>query len=102
MFLEELGTTFIKLGQVLSTWPDLIPLDYVAELSKLRARAEPRRLVVVAAHPVCGMAVEEAGAVAQSHKGRTYYFCADGCRREFLDDPSAFVGEEAAGVGTPN
>ena len=41
MFLEELGTTFIKLGQVLSTWPDLIPLDYVAELSKLRARAEP-------------------------------------------------------------
>ncbi|OGO45520.1 MAG: hypothetical protein A2W34_02730, partial [Chloroflexi bacterium RBG_16_64_32] len=46
--------------------------------------------------PVCGMAVEEADAVAQSHKGSTYYFCADGCRREFLDDPSAFVGEEAA------
>lgn len=39
MFLEELGTTFIKLGQVLSTRPDLLPPDYVAELAKLRDRA---------------------------------------------------------------
>jgi len=34
--LEELGTTFIKLGQMLSTRPDLLPADYIAELSKLQ------------------------------------------------------------------
>src|SRR5512138_1757027 len=37
--LEELGPTFIKLGQVLSTRPDLLPPDYIAELSKLRDSA---------------------------------------------------------------
>lgn len=34
--LEELGPTFVKLGQILSTRPDLIPLEYVQELSKLQ------------------------------------------------------------------
>jgi ubiquinone biosynthesis protein len=32
---EELGPTFIKLGQILSTRPDLLPEDYVSEFSKL-------------------------------------------------------------------
>jgi ubiquinone biosynthesis protein len=36
MVLEELGPTFIKLGQILSTRPDLIPLKYATELSKLQ------------------------------------------------------------------
>jgi ubiquinone biosynthesis protein len=36
MTLEELGPTFVKLGQILSTRPDLIPLEYVQELSKLQ------------------------------------------------------------------
>jgi ubiquinone biosynthesis protein len=34
--LEELGPTFIKLGQILSTRPDLIPLEYLKELAKLQ------------------------------------------------------------------
>jgi ubiquinone biosynthesis protein len=33
--LEELGTTFIKLGQLLSSRPDLLPDPYIAELEKL-------------------------------------------------------------------
>jgi ubiquinone biosynthesis protein len=33
---EELGPTFIKLGQILSTRPDLIPVDFINELSKLQ------------------------------------------------------------------
>ena len=39
--LEELGTTFIKLGQILSTRADLLPAEYLAELSKLQDSAPP-------------------------------------------------------------
>jgi len=39
--LEELGPTFIKLGQVLSTRPFLIPPDLVLELSKLQDQVGP-------------------------------------------------------------
>jgi ubiquinone biosynthesis protein len=38
MALEELGPTYIKLGQVLSTRPDLIPVEFIDELSKLQDR----------------------------------------------------------------
>ncbi len=41
MALEELGPTFIKFGQILSTRPDLIPLPYVAELSRLQDEVPP-------------------------------------------------------------
>src|SRR3954464_15749271 len=33
--LEELGTTYIKLGQLLSSRPDLLPDVYIEELGKL-------------------------------------------------------------------
>jgi len=36
MALEELGPTYIKLGQILSTRPDLVPVNFLAELSKLQ------------------------------------------------------------------
>lgn len=34
--LEELGPTFIKFGQLLSTRPDVMPLSYLEEFSKLQ------------------------------------------------------------------
>ncbi|MGC9516858.1 MAG: ABC1 kinase family protein [Methanomicrobiales archaeon] len=39
--MEELGTTFIKLGQVLSTRPDLVGKDVADELSKLQDEVPP-------------------------------------------------------------
>lgn len=39
MALEELGPTYIKLGQVLSTRPDLVSVDFVNEFAKLQDRA---------------------------------------------------------------
>ena len=39
--LEQLGPTFIKLGQILSTRPDLLAPEYQAELAKLQDSAPP-------------------------------------------------------------
>ena len=39
--LEKLGPTFIKLGQILSTRPDLLPLSFITELSKLVDSVSP-------------------------------------------------------------
>ena len=39
--LEQLGGAFVKLGQMLSARPDLIPPDYVTELEKLQDDVAP-------------------------------------------------------------
>jgi ubiquinone biosynthesis protein len=41
MAIEELGPTYIKLGQVLSTRPDLIPAEFVTELTRLQDNVQP-------------------------------------------------------------
>jgi ubiquinone biosynthesis protein len=39
--LQELGPTFIKMGQILSTRPDMVPPHIVKELEKLQAQVPP-------------------------------------------------------------
>ena len=39
--IQELGPTFVKLGQVLSTRPDILPEDYVAALEQLQDDVAP-------------------------------------------------------------
>lgn len=39
--LEAMGPTFVKAGQLLSTRPDLLPVEYLLALSRLQDKVEP-------------------------------------------------------------
>jgi ubiquinone biosynthesis protein len=41
MALEELGPTFVKFGQIMSTRPDMIPQELISELEKLQDKVPP-------------------------------------------------------------
>ncbi len=44
--------------------------------------------------PVCKMSVDEDKAAATSeYKGKTYYFCAAGCKDAFEKEPEKYVKE---------
>jgi len=45
--LEEAGPTFVKFGQILSTRPDLLPLPFITELSKLVDSVSPEPWEVI-------------------------------------------------------
>jgi YHS domain-containing protein len=50
----------------------------------------------MAKDPVCGMDVDESNAPATSeHEGRTYHFCAQGCKREFDANPEKYATTES-------
>ncbi len=47
--LEALGPTFVKIGQMLSTRPDLVPPEYIAALVRLQDKVAPADLDVIEA-----------------------------------------------------
>jgi xanthine dehydrogenase accessory factor len=91
--------------------PEEIALSILAEILQVRRRKSPQAHVstpAVAQHhaleepeeaeemeaidPVCGMTVEIATARHRSeYAGRTYYFCAPGCKRSFDKDPGKYL-----------
>jgi len=81
--LEELGPTFMKLGQVLSTRADLLPAEFQAELAQLQDRAPvvPTELVISTIEAELGQPVESCfatfdriplatGSIGQAHLAR--------------------------------
>lgn len=81
--LEELGPTFIKLGQLLSTRPDLIPRNYIDELKKLQDKVPsvPTEQIRIEIERELGYPIAEvfdhfndeamaAASIAQVHRGR--------------------------------
>ena len=50
----------------------------------------------MAKDPVCGMEVDEKKAVAKSeYKGKSYYFCASGCKKAFDKDPAKYLKSQS-------
>ncbi|TDW00914.1 YHS domain-containing protein [Halanaerobium saccharolyticum] len=46
----------------------------------------------MAKDPVCGMDIEpDQAAASYEYKGKTYYFCAEGCKNKFAEDPEKFL-----------
>ncbi len=84
LVLEELGPTFIKFGQLLSTRPDLVPAEFITELEKLQdevpaAKYEHIREVVkkeLGSYPEVIFAEFDteciaAGSIGEVHRART-------------------------------
>lgn len=56
-----------------------------------------RAPAAAAVDPVCGMTVDPAATPHHAeHGGRTWFFCAAGCRAKFLSDPARFAAGAAA------
>ncbi len=83
--LEDLGPTFIKFGQVLSTRPDLIPAALIEELSRLQEHVRPFSSDQVMdvleqefGHPASELFAEfdavpiAAGSLGQVHKAKSH------------------------------
>ena len=58
--LDELGPTFVKFGQLLSTRPDLVPPDMIVELRKLQDEVSPFPIEDVerVVHAELGLSIE--------------------------------------------
>lgn len=53
----------------------------------------------MALDPVCKMEVEPKTAAAEAeYKGKTYYFCAPGCKAAFEKDPEKYLEGSGEGV----
>ena len=81
--LEDLGPTYVKIGQIMSSRTDMLPKSYCRELEKLRSTVKP-------------LETEVARAVIEQETGKSI----DEIYSEFRDKPlgSASIGQVHYGV----
>ena len=81
--LEDLGPTYVKIGQIMSSRTDMLPKEYCRELEKLRSTVKP-------------LPSELAREVIEEETGKTI----DEIYSEFRDEPlgSASIGQAHYGV----
>lgn len=81
--LEDLGPTYVKIGQIMSSRVDLLPQSYCTELEKLRQNVNP-------------LSADVARAVIEEETGKKI----DEIYSEFRDEPlgSASIGQAHYGV----
>ena len=61
----------------------------------MRAQTRQKEAKAMATDPVCGMDVEPATATATSdYRGKMYYFCAKGCKKEFDSNPGKYAEKD--------
>ena len=72
MALEELGPTFVKFGQIMSTRPDMVPQELITELEKLQDKVSP-------------FSTEDARRIIEEELGSSI----DSLFRNFTDSPVA-------------
>jgi YHS domain-containing protein len=54
----------------------------------------------MAIDPICGMTVDEKTAeYTTEYQGKTYYFCAPGCRKAFEKEPEKYLKTGHVGMG---
>ncbi len=70
----------------------IIAMPLVIPIVKRRIM-EPRRETAMAKDPVCGMDVDEKRPPGgkSTYKGKTYFFCAPGCKHSFDKDPEKYL-----------
>ena len=44
---------------------------------------------------VCGMEISDDSAYHHQHGGKVFYFCSEGCLREFAKNPEQYLNKEA-------
>ena len=81
--LEDLGPTYVKIGQIMSSRTDMLPKSYCRELEKLRSNVKP-------------LDAADARAVIEQETGKSI----DEIYSEFRDKPlgSASIGQAHYGV----
>ncbi len=78
--------------------------EEIMEMEPALMKKHGKEVIKMAKDPVCGMEVDEKTAAAKSeHMGKTYYFCAPGCKKTFDENPAKYTGgggQEMAGHGS--
>ncbi len=67
--------------------------EEIMEMEPALMKKHEKEVIKMAKDPICGMEVDEKTAAAKSeHMGKTYYFCALGCKKAFDENPAKYTG----------